>query len=856
MAGTVANDILPLRIEFFKNNEWVHEPKAIIPLRWTKQLNEALDVGEFIIMGTEESEPLPPFTKIRIIEGVNDEQITYWYASSQVELFTKMPPYLYKHYVAFVEPTKILETITTGGELLTQPTTGTKKSMYDYFDTLLAVNPLRTVNEPQAITIDPALADYLKGIEAREFTTNHNTLYEAIMEGAQYIHALPRMTDYNTLSFDFLGEVKEYLGNDKYFTWRKGQNPNEYCTALEVQAQNVIDTGRTIWYPTAPGVDLGITVRSETVDLTLDTAELILPFPIYEVKQIKVWGFRVGHKRAGINLDLKSYYTEEKAFTLSTDSILEEEAYKSLSNYADSINSQSAHWYYTRYDNKIKGFNQRGYGIIPERFQYAWANIFIQEYNKTVTDVNNFATWVGTGPDNTSDYGEVQGLKFKVEYVPVSNPRFRQEYQGKGRPQTAVSFDNQSQNIVDIKSFGENLKGKVARFGNKAIEKTTVYKNYKDIPKVGTAQIVDGETYILEVQALEFKNTYYKATNTFTKDFSRISAYIGLNQQRREYELPTSLVAERKLYRGEYVYAVLEDRSVDNSNIGITSMGLYLCTNNALWSANEILNRNGYVCTSSFIATRRKDRSLIGVFMLPTTCKAVGNSLLFEFGFANNLSAGKKIEGQWLNEKNASLNIPYCDINGEIEYCDICISPNLKSILSSNSSINADALPYAGNSEDIVNQVMRDDAFALFSQNNGNQLTIKKDARNNLQFNYQVHYMGLDGLIVGQGLPEYSAVINENSPNELKCYIFQSELNILQNNIVNLTNAIQVSYTLQVDIEIGKAIYKLAFNSAIEAKAWALLAPNNKLIIGGNKQVISGANNEKIYFITSKTRLV
>ena len=69
MAGTVANDILPLRIEFFKNSEWVHEPKAIIPLRWTKQLNEALDVGEFIIMKTTESEPIPPFTKMRIIEG-------------------------------------------------------------------------------------------------------------------------------------------------------------------------------------------------------------------------------------------------------------------------------------------------------------------------------------------------------------------------------------------------------------------------------------------------------------------------------------------------------------------------------------------------------------------------------------------------------------------------------------------------------------------------------------------------------------------------------------------------------------------------------------------------------------------
>ena len=857
MAGTVANDILPLRIEFFKNSEWVHEPKAIIPLRWTKQLNEALDVVEFIIMKTTESEPIPPFTKMRIIEGANDEQITYWYASSQVELVTKMPPYYYKHYVAFVEPTKILETITTGGELLTQSTTGTKKSMYDYFDTLLAVNPLRTewYTDKQEITIDPALANYLKGIEAREFTTNHNTLYEAIMEGAQYIHALPRMTDYNTLSFDFLGEVKEYLENDKYFTWRKGQNPNEYCTALEVQAQNVLDTDKTMWYPTPPGIDLGVTVRSETVDLSLDTAEIILPFPIYEIKHVWVWGFALRYQGILPAVE-ETYYTEAEAWHLTPDFILEAEAYKSLSNYGDGKDSQSAHWYYTRYDNKIKGFNQRGYGIIPERFQYAWANLLIQEYNKNLHSGQHRVDRVLTKEQKEA---QIQDLKFKVEYVPVSNPRFRQEYIGKGRPQTAVSFDNQSQNLVDIKSFGENLRGKVARFGNKAIEKTTVYKNYADIPKVGTAQIVNGETYILEVQALEFKNTYYKATNTFTKDFSRISAYIGLNQQRREYELPTSLVADRKLYFGVYFYISLNpDYNNLGGETGVTLNGLYMLLQNAF---NAYIRANtwettGHLCSATFVATRKKDRSLIGVYMLPTTCKMVGKSLLFEFGFANNLSAGKKLEGQWANEKNASLNIPYCDENGEIEYCDLCIAPNLKKTLSVDSAltraISADSLPYIGNDEMIAAAARVNDSFALFHAPY-NQWIVKKDARNNLQFNYQVHFIGLDGLVIGQSLIRSAAIINETGYGQLKCIVLQNEIDTLRT-IIDSTKATTVNFTLRVD-DIGQYVYTLIFNSPVKAKAWALLSSANEFFIGGNTNIEEGEKVIRMYFSTSKERL-
>lgn len=846
MAGTVANDILPLRIEFFKNNEWVHEPKAIIPLRWTKQLNEALDVGEFIIMKTTESEPMPPFTKMRIIEGANDEQITYWYASSQVELVTKMPPYYYKHYVAFVEPTKILETITTGGELLTQPTTGIKKSMYDYFDTLLAVNPLRiSIIEPQEITIEPALVNYLKGIEAREFTTNHNTLYEAIMEGAQYIHAIPRMTDYNTLSFDFLGDIKEYLENDRYYTWRKGQNPNEYCTALEVQAQNVLDTEKTIWYPTMPGVDLGITVRSETVDLTLDTAELILPFPIYEVKQVKAWGFSVGHYMAEGFFEDAKYYTEETALNIPGTRVLDKEAYQSFPNYSDGNDSQSAHWYYTRYDSKIKGFNQRGYGIIPERFQYAWANLLIKEMLVQNPSSGNRNYHVHKNYGNAA---EIQDIKFKIEYVPVSNPRFRQEYAGKGRPQKAVSFDNQSQNLVDIKSFGENLKGKVARFGNKAIEKTTVYKNYKDIPKVGTAQIVDGETYILEVQALEFKNTYYKATNTFTKDFSRISAYIGLNQQRREYELPTSMVSDRKLYRGEYFCAGLNKFSItSHPSVDYNNCAYFL--RNAFKQAHSNWNTAGNLCQSSFVSTRGKNTLVLGNFILATFCKMAGDSLLFEFGFANNLSAGRRIEGQWANEKNASLNIPYCDQNGEVSELRVQISASMNEIAS--LGIDANNLPLIDRLWTTATKLQQ---YGIIKIPFG--LIVKKDARNNLLFNYQLHYVGLDGLVIGQGLIKYAALINESAPSSVKCYILQNELNVLRNGIIDLTGAMQASsYDLSFDeSETTYNKYDLFFNSSVKGKAWALVTQDNELLIGENRTVNQGTSSLSMYFAQTATK--
>lgn len=849
MAGTGASDILPYTISFFVNGEWVAEPRAVLPIKKSRQLNEALDVGEFVIMATPNAEPLPPFTKMQIVEGGGDTptKTTYWYASSQVEMCKKTAPYLYKHYVSFVEPTKILETITTGGELLTQPTTGAKKSMYDYFNTLLAVNPLRTANETQAITIDTSLTAYLQSIEAREFTTNHNTLFEALVEGAQYIHAYPRMTDFKTLSFDFFGEVENFLQNDdSYFTWAKAQNPNEYCTDLEVQASNVLDTEKSMWYPSVPGVNLGVTVRSETVDLTTSTMELILPFGIYEVKQIKVWGFKLSLD--GSDTPNKVYLdcsTEDKAFTLPADRILEAEAYQALSNYTDSNDSQSAHLYYSRFDNKIQGFGQQGYGVTGVAglvYPHAWANVIFREYNPS-------------GPTTSESAFTVQfyQLQYKIEYVPVSNPRLRQVYSGSDRPQIATSFDNQSQNVVDIKALGENLKGKVARFGNKTIEKSSVYTNVNDIPTIGSAQVVNGDLYILETQNEEFYNTFYKVTNVFTKDFSRLSAYIGLNQRRREFELPSDMVVERKLYRPEYFCAGLSPFTTTNPSISYNNAALLL--RNAFKSLHPTWTTSGNLCTSSFVVNFDSRGDTIAAFLLPTSAKRTGNSLLFEFGFPGNLSAGKQIEGQWNGEKSASLNIPYCDEDGEIATMQVQIAVNVQSALNGGVRLNPDTLPYWTSADQASNTAARY-GFAQFPKSKA--WVVKKDARNSLACNYQLHYIGLDGLVIGEGLIKYAALINENAPSSLGLFLFSTPLNKLQNDYIDTSKVVEqvATYSFTFDstnTDYNK--YNLSFTPSENALAWGILTDKAELLIGGNTTLTAGQQfSASIYFAATAQR--
>lgn len=851
MAGTGASDILPYTISFFVNGEWVAEPRAVLPIKKSRQLNEALDVGEFVIMATPNAEPLPPFTKMQIVEGGGDTptKTTYWYASSQVEMCKKTAPYLYKHYVSFVEPTKILETITTGGELLTQPTTGAKKSMYDYFNTLLAVNPLRTANETQAITIDTSLTAYLQSIEAREFTTNHNTLFEALVEGAQYIHAYPRMTDFTTLSFDFFGEVENFLQNDdSYFTWAKAQNPNEYCTDLEVQASNVLDTEKSMWYPSVPGVNLGVTVRSETVDLTTSTMELILPFGIYEVKQILVWGFKLQLKTGGITPQtriLQDCTNENNAFVLPADRILEKSQYQILTNYGYDESTQSAHLFYERYDNKIQGFGQQGYGgILSGTFALAWANTIIQEYNSNVVS--------GDLANNISV--PFYQLQYKIEYVPVSNPRLRQVYSGSDRPQIATSFDNQSQNVVDIKALGENLKGKVARFGNKTIEKSSVYTNVNDIPTIGSAQVVNGDLYILETQNEEFYNTFYKVTNVFTKDFSRLSAYIGLNQRRREFELPSDMVVERKLYRPEYFCAGLSPFTTTNPSISYNNAALLL--RNAFKSLHPTWTTSGNLCTSSFVVNFDSRGDTIAAFLLPTSAKRTGNSLLFEFGFPGNLSAGKQIEGQWTDtEKSASLNIPYCDEDGEIATMQVQIAVNVQSALNGGVRLNPDTLPYWTSADQASNTAARY-GFAQFPKSKA--WVVKKDARNSLACNYQLHYIGLDGLVIGEGLIKYAALINENAPSSLGLFLFSTPLNKLQNDYIDTSKVVEQVATYSLTFDSTNADYNkydLSFTPSENALAWGILTDKAELLIGGNTTLTAGQQfSASIYFAATAQR--
>lgn len=854
MAGTGASDILPYTISFFVNGEWVAEPRAVLPIKKSRQLNEALDVGEFVIMATPNAEPLPPFTKMQIVEGGGDTptKTTYWYASSQVEMCKKTAPYLYKHYVSFVEPTKILETITTGGELLTQPTTGAKKSMYDYFNTLLAVNPLRTANETQEITIDTSLTAYLQSIEAREFTTNHNTLFEALVEGAQYIHAYPRMTDFTTLSFDFFGEVENFLqNNDSYFTWAKAQNPNEYCTDLEVQASNVLDTEKSMWYPSVPGVNLGVTVRSETVDLTTDSAELILPFGIYEIKQIKVWGFIASHAKPGnaAFVLIQNCLSESTALTIPASRILEKQEYESISNFGDGNDSQSANLFYTRFDNTIQGFGKRGYGVLSSTFNLGWANVIL----KTI-DSSGFADTLLIKENSTVDV-QVQDLFYKIEYVPVSNPRLRQVYSGSDRPQIATSFDNQSQNVVDIKALGENLKGKVARFGNKTIEKSSVYINVNDIPTIGSAQVVNGDLYILETQNEEFYNTFYKVTNVFTKDFSRLSAYIGLNQRRREFELPSDMVVERKLYRPEYFCAGLSPFTTTNPSISYNNAALLL--RNAFKSLHPTWTTSGNLCTSSFVVNFDSRGDTIAAFLLPTSAKRTGNSLLFEFGFPGNLSAGKQIEGQWSNEKNASLNIPYCDEDGEIATMQVQIAVNVQSALNGGVRLNPNTLPY-WTSADQASNIAAQYGFAQFPKSKA--WVVKKDARNSLACNYQLHYIGLDGLVIGEGLIKYAALINDNAPSSLGLFLFSTPLNKLQNDYIDTSKVVEQVATYSFTFDSTNTDYNkydLSFTPSENALAWGILTDKAELLIGGNTTLTAGQQfSASIYFAATAQRPV
>lgn len=431
-------------------------------------------------------------------------------------------------------------------------------TMKDIINRLLMLAKNLYEGETPEIALDETQAELFDKIYAPEMSFTQKTLRECLQDCGSILHGEPRLTPiegatsapYYTLTYDMYGGTETSdINVVPYITKTVAQVINGYCTSIDSNAQNLVNQldylqgGGTI---TEPYVDGYKTLRTETQYVRVsDTNGIIMTqYPVNKVEKI-LCGY-IPPNGTQKNIDITPYLFESVEYN------------SQLSSYKEDYPFSKAYGlFYTQGQKNIGGLNFKVDGAVAPAFQdYAIVNIL-----KKATGNNNLNINSETG---------FPILAFQITYKPIYSVRLSQTkpYYPEYKRQADLIYNQQS-NLMETQYYGENLKGVVARLGT--VEKTYTFNLAKlsQLPKAG--QMYDEDYYISAV-SWELMPTLIRVTLGLSKDFNRLSEYVGVSSNKRLYEVSERQAYDRNILYKEYMVYGDEETPDGKSLIGANAL--------------------------------------------------------------------------------------------------------------------------------------------------------------------------------------------------------------------------------------------------------------------------------------------
>ena len=412
----------------------------------------------------------------------------------------------------------------------------------------LGETPRFKLNDEQAAMFDKVLAP--------QFSFTKQTLRECLQECGKVIHGEPRLEIkkdengkfYYEVLFDLYGQTeKSNIFHRKYIRNTVSQVIDSYASHLDSNAENLVNQlDKLAGVIVEPYRDGFKTVRTETMYVRITDANMIIPtqYPIDSIEKLES-GYIPGYESLGKDINITPWIFESSVYNTQLSS------YESQYPYSKAFGLS-----YTRGQKNITALNFKSEHPISDVFnRYAIVNILREATNNQNIDI-------GVGKENNNDYPL---LAFRVTYTPFYNVRVGQtKTYYPDYPYGAALIYNQQSNVIESRYYGENLKGVIARIGN--MEKSITYNlaRLSDIPKAG--QMYDDDYYISAV-SVEYLPTYIKCTIGLSKDFNRLSQYIGISSVKRFSEISQTQAVERNLLYREYIVVGKEETPDEDSLI-------------------------------------------------------------------------------------------------------------------------------------------------------------------------------------------------------------------------------------------------------------------------------------------------
>ena len=227
---------------------------------------------------------------------------------------------------------------------------------------------------------------------------------------------------------------------------------------------------------------------------------------------------------------------------------------------------------------------------------------------------------------------------------------------------------------------------------------------------------------------------------------------------------------------------------------------------------------------------------------LPVISLGLGNSVWLGFKYTDNYSAGNQSVIGATGSTSSSdtyyrLNqfVKYADYFGEIETLSINIYDKLESVDSTNAVSVGNALPEA-----TLNTVN----YSLYISTGNDDIVVKKDSREQLNFAYQMHFVSNDGIIIGTQLAQGSPLVSNFNDTYAELYVLPTRINKFASDI-DLTNATLIkNYENATYPDVNANLTSISFGNqtaTASGKSWALVdKTSGKLLFGKNIAIENG----------------
>lgn len=674
----------------------------------------------------------------------------------------------------------------------------------DVIDRVLLLGTTTNRGETPLYELDPEQADWLAGIKAPEFSFTQNTLREQLNQIGGFIHAMPRLVG-NKIHYDRYGSgTYSTIKNKSYGRKTLTRDIENDFISLDSTVDNLVCvTDYAQGTARDPGGDNGFTTpRTESVYVRLSADNIMIPtqYPIYQVTRL-VW---------------KS--PENKEYIL-TPYVFEDAEYLQLSSYAGSYPTAKA-WalHFKQGEKNIDELGFKNPNAVTDAFkEFAIENIIRAAMGDTSFNVKD---------DNITE------LLFKVEYIPIFSARVQHSKPYIGDMVfPSVRIYNQANNIVETRYYGENLKGTAARYGNTDMTYSYILHNMSDIPRVG--ELYDDEYYIARVTS-EIMPFFVKCEVGLSKDFNRLSQYIGISSARRYYE-----VSEKQAYRSDLKYT---DYIVVGDQLDVVKSTLIKNEGwNAIASTFVSLGLGSKsVSLVKAISYNEVDSALkpqaeVG---LPVVSVALGNTMLFHFEYEDNFSAGMNAASQVVDEVKGTFTqaVPYADYYGRFDYLELQFSTVAPSAPTNDEAVKQGmALPTIG---------ALPNPYDLLATGVGDEMwRVDKNGGEALSCNYVIEFVtNRKDIVIGSALSRDCPLVRGDSVAISALYILPRKLNRFDDT-VDLTGATKVvTYSVlsnKIKVMKNRHIQIEDEIAPVSGEAWAIVR-NGELLIGSNKAVTEG----------------